>query len=106
MLLHGFPEFWYGWRKQIEPLPSPGFESSCRPARLQPQQQTSGVAAYALTELVSDVIAIADQLGQKKIFWEVRLGRSGRMERGAAPSAARGQARGPQCPAPLVMRNS
>jgi len=20
VLLHGFPEFWYGWRKQIEPL--------------------------------------------------------------------------------------
>jgi pimeloyl-ACP methyl ester carboxylesterase len=28
----------------------------------------SGVAAYALSELVSDVIAIADQLGQGKIF--------------------------------------
>jgi hypothetical protein len=20
VLLHGFPEFWYGWRRQIEPL--------------------------------------------------------------------------------------
>src|SRR5260370_1593710 len=28
----------------------------------------SGVAAYALTELVSDVIAIADQLGQEQIY--------------------------------------
>src|ERR1700687_2494814 len=28
----------------------------------------AGVAAYALTELISDVIAIADQLGQEKIF--------------------------------------
>jgi pimeloyl-ACP methyl ester carboxylesterase len=69
LLLHGFPEFWYGWRKQIEPLANAGFRVvvpdqrgynlSSKPAR---------VASYALTELVSDVIAIADQLGQQRIF--------------------------------------
>ncbi len=25
VLLHGFPEFWYGWRQQIEPLVDAGF---------------------------------------------------------------------------------
>jgi pimeloyl-ACP methyl ester carboxylesterase len=25
VLLHGFPEFWYGWRKQIGPLAAAGF---------------------------------------------------------------------------------
>ena len=25
ILLHGFPEFWYGWRGQIAPLASAGF---------------------------------------------------------------------------------
>ena len=25
VLLHGFPEFWYGWRRQIEPLVAAGF---------------------------------------------------------------------------------
>jgi hypothetical protein len=25
ILLHGFPEFWYGWRGQIEPLALPDF---------------------------------------------------------------------------------
>jgi pimeloyl-ACP methyl ester carboxylesterase len=24
-LLHGFPEFWYGWRPQITPLAAAGF---------------------------------------------------------------------------------
>ena len=25
ILLHGFPEFWYGWRHQIGPLAAAGF---------------------------------------------------------------------------------
>src|SRR6476659_1581436 len=25
VLLHGFPEFWYGWRQQIAPLVNAGF---------------------------------------------------------------------------------
>ena len=25
VLLHGFPEFWYGWRQQIKPLADAGF---------------------------------------------------------------------------------
>ena len=25
VLLHGFPEFWYAWRQQIEPLVAAGF---------------------------------------------------------------------------------
>src|SRR5262245_15168306 len=25
VLLHGFPEFWYGWREQIAPLVTAGF---------------------------------------------------------------------------------
>ncbi len=25
VLLHGFPEFWYGWRQQIQPLAAAGF---------------------------------------------------------------------------------
>ena len=28
VLLHGFPEFWYGWREQIEPLVKAGFRRS------------------------------------------------------------------------------
>lgn len=69
LLLHGFPEFWYGWQKQIEPLATAGFRVivpdqrgynlSCKPR---------GVASYALPELVSDVVAIADQLGRQKVF--------------------------------------
>jgi len=68
MLLHGFPEFWYGWHRQIEPLAAAGFRVIVPDQRgYNLSSKPAGVAAYALTELVSDVIAIADQLGQEKI---------------------------------------
>src|SRR5882672_9166962 len=69
VLLHGFPEFWYGWRKQIEPLAAAGFHVIVPDQRgYNLSSKPSGVAAYSLTELVSDVIAIADQLDQEKIY--------------------------------------
>ena len=69
VLLHGFPEFWYGWRRQIEPLSAAGFRVIAPDQRgYNLSSKPSGMAAYALTELVSDVIAIADQLGREKIF--------------------------------------
>jgi pimeloyl-ACP methyl ester carboxylesterase len=69
VLLHGFPEFWYGWRRQIAPLASAGFRVIVPDQRgYNLSSKPTGVGAYSLTELVSDVIAIADQLGQEKIF--------------------------------------
>ena len=69
LLLHGFPEFWYGWRRQIEALAAAGFRVIVPDQRgYNLSSKPSGVASYALTELVSDVIAIADQLGREKIF--------------------------------------
>jgi len=69
VLLHGFPEFWYGWRRQIEPLASAGFRVIVPDQRgYNLSSKPDGVSAYALTELVSDVIAIADELGREEIF--------------------------------------
>jgi epoxide hydrolase 4 len=69
VLLHGFPEFWYGWHRQIELLAAAGFRVVVPDQRgYNLSSKPSSVASYALTELVSDVIAIADQLGQQRIF--------------------------------------
>jgi pimeloyl-ACP methyl ester carboxylesterase len=69
ILLHGFPEFWYSWHKQIEPLAAAGFRVIVPDQRgYNLSSKPAGVASYAFSELVSDVIAIADQLGQKTIF--------------------------------------
>src|SRR5713101_2992504 len=69
VLLHGFPEFWYGWHRQIEPLAAAGFRVIVPDQRgYNLSSKPSGAARYAIAELVSDLIAIADQLDQKKIF--------------------------------------
>lgn len=69
VLLHGFPEFWYGWNKQMEPLAAAGFRVIVPDQRgYDLSSKPDGVSSYALTELVSDVLAIADQLGQQRIF--------------------------------------
>ena len=69
VLLHGFPEFWYSWRQQIEPLSSAGFRVIVPDQRgYNKSSKPRGAASYALSQLTSDVLAIADQLGQDRIF--------------------------------------
>lgn len=69
VLLHGFPEFWYSWNKQIAPLAAAGFRVIVPDQRgYNKSSKPHGVAAYALAHLTSDVIALANQLGQERIF--------------------------------------
>jgi pimeloyl-ACP methyl ester carboxylesterase len=69
VLLHGFPEFWYSWHKQIEPLATAGFRVIVPDQRgYNKSSKPRGAASYALSELTSDVLAILDQLGQERIF--------------------------------------
>ena len=68
VLLHGFPEHWYGFRKQI-----PAFvRAGCRV--IVPDQRgynlsdkPGGVKAYNLRELVNDVIGLIDALKYDKV---------------------------------------
>jgi pimeloyl-ACP methyl ester carboxylesterase len=69
VLLHGFPEFWYSWHRQIEPLATAGFRVIVPDQRgYNKSSKPRGAASYTLSELTSDVLAIADQLGQERIF--------------------------------------
>src|SRR5260370_9828755 len=62
VLLHGFPEFWYGWHRQIEPLTAAGFRVIVPDQRgYNLSSKPSAGAAYALPALVSDAIPIATQ---------------------------------------------
>ncbi len=56
VLLHGFPEFWFGWRKQIESLASAGFRVVAPDMRgYNLSSKPEGVASYALRLLTADV---------------------------------------------------
>jgi pimeloyl-ACP methyl ester carboxylesterase len=69
LLLHGFPEFWYSWHAQIASLAAAGFRVIVPDQRgYNLSSKPRGVKSYAMPELVSDVIAIADRLGQKQLF--------------------------------------
>lgn len=69
VLLHGFPEFWYSWHKQIEPLAAAGFRVIVPDQRgYNTSSKPRGTFNYALSHLTSDVLAIADQLGRERIF--------------------------------------
>jgi hypothetical protein len=57
VLLHGFPEFWYSWPRQIEPLSAAGFRVIVPDQRgYNLSSKPVGVSSYAVPELVSDVI--------------------------------------------------
>lgn len=64
ILLHGFPEFWYSWHRQMAPLAAAGYRVIVPDLRgYNASSKPGGVNAYAIEHLVSDVIAIADKLG-------------------------------------------
>jgi epoxide hydrolase 4 len=68
VLLHGFPEFWYSWCKQIEPLAAAGFRVIVPDQRgYNLSSKPRGVAPYSISKLVADVMALADHLEQQRI---------------------------------------
>src|SRR5450755_2449921 len=68
ILLHGFPEFWYGWRGQIAPLAEAGLRVLAPDQRgYNLSDKPAGVAAYALDSLADDVLGLADALGRERL---------------------------------------
>ncbi|MCI0597918.1 MAG: alpha/beta hydrolase [Beijerinckiaceae bacterium] len=69
ILLHGFPEFWYGWRGQISPLAEAGFRVVVPDQRgYNESSKPEDWRAYELPHLVADVFGIADSLGCGKFL--------------------------------------
>ena len=68
ILLHGFPEFWYGWRKQIPALAAAG----CRV--IAPDQRgynlsdkPQGLKHYDVLTLVNDLLGLVKALDYEKV---------------------------------------
>jgi pimeloyl-ACP methyl ester carboxylesterase len=56
VLLHGFPEFWYGWRLQIQPLAAAGFRVVAPDMRgYNLSSKPDGIAPYDTGPLAADI---------------------------------------------------
>jgi pimeloyl-ACP methyl ester carboxylesterase len=67
LLLHGFPEFWYGWKNQIGPLSKAGFFVVALDQRgYNLSDKPRGIGAYRLEELARDVTGVIDYFGREK----------------------------------------
>jgi pimeloyl-ACP methyl ester carboxylesterase len=67
VLLHGFPESWYSWRRQLAALAEAGFRA------VAPDQRGYGgtdrpddIGQYTMLHLVGDVIGLLDALGEEQ----------------------------------------
>lgn len=64
VLLHGFPEFWYGWRKQIPALAAAGFRVVAPDLRgYNLSEKPAGSRPYRVQALVDDIAALIRHLG-------------------------------------------
>jgi pimeloyl-ACP methyl ester carboxylesterase len=108
ILLHGFPEFWYGWRQQIGPLADAGFRVLAPDQRgYNTSDKPEGLRAYAIDALAADVIGLIDDAGRERaalvghdwggiVAWWAALRHPERVERIAALNA----------PHPAVLRRA
>ena len=69
LFLHGFPEFWYAWRRQIRYFAEQGYLVVAPDQRgYNLSDKPKGIAPYRQDELASDVVGIADAYGHDRIF--------------------------------------
>jgi pimeloyl-ACP methyl ester carboxylesterase len=67
VLLHGFPEFWYGWRRQIDPLAEAGLRVLVPDQRgYHLSARPHEVAAYDLDLLAADILGLAKGIGRRR----------------------------------------
>ena len=60
ILLHGFPEFWFGWRYQIGALVDAGYRVVAPDQRgYNLSDKPKGIANYDVDKLAADVVALA-----------------------------------------------
>src|SRR4249919_2233604 len=64
VLLHGFPEFWFGWRQQIAPLVKAGFRVVAPDLRgYNLSSKPDGFSDYTADKPAADVRGLIRELG-------------------------------------------
>jgi pimeloyl-ACP methyl ester carboxylesterase len=68
VLLHGFPEFWYAWRKPMALLAQAGFRVIVPDQRgYNLSDKPEGIAAYTIDKLAGDVAGLISALGYERV---------------------------------------
>lgn len=67
ILLHGFPDFWYGWRKQIDALAEAGYRVAVPDQRgYNLSDKPRGRKAYTINKLEEDITGLIKKLNRTK----------------------------------------
>lgn len=66
VMIHGFPDFWYTWRDQMEALSADHQVIAIDQRGYNKSDKPKGVDRYALSFLVEDVAAVVQHLGHEK----------------------------------------
>lgn len=66
LLVHGFPESWYSWRRQLPALAAAGYRAVAIDVRgYGRSSKPADPAAYRMLELVADNAAVVEALGER-----------------------------------------
>ena len=69
IFLHGFPEFWFAWRFQIDHFVSLGYRVIIPDQRgYNLSDKPEGIASYSIDLLASDVVGVLDTVTDSKAF--------------------------------------
>src|SRR3954452_5229077 len=75
VLLHGFPEFWYGWRQQIAPLVEAGFRVVAPDLRgYNLSSRLDGFTEYTADKPADDIRGLIHELGPSPRWWSATTG--------------------------------
>ena len=69
IFLHGFPEFWFAWRHQIDHFVSSGYRVIIPDQRgYNLSDKPAGIASYSIDLLARDVVGVLDSVAVPKAF--------------------------------------
>ena len=69
VFLHGFPEFWFAWRLQIDYFVSSGYRLIIPDQRgYNLSDKPAGIASYSIDLLAKDVVGVLDNVTDSKAF--------------------------------------
>ncbi len=67
VLVHGWPESWYSWRYQIDPLVQAGFRVCVPDVRgYGGSDKPAAIEAYDMVQMTDDVVGLIDALGERQ----------------------------------------